>query len=78
MLESILRIDDRYSIVHELGISLNRELTRLPGNHAYNEMIDDSDDRRGTLHLGIGLLPITQYHFDFFSRGTKLCFASGV
>jgi len=75
MLESILNMDDRYSIVHELGVSLNRELAHLPGNHSYNEMVDDSEDRQGTLHLGLGLLPITQYHFDLFSRGTSIVFA---
>jgi hypothetical protein len=74
MLECIFNMDDRYSIVHEFGISLNRALSHLNGNHSYNEMVDDSEGQEGTLHLGLGLLPITQYHFDLFSRGTNLCF----
>lgn len=73
-LESLLSIEERYSIINEIGISFNDKLHFIPGNQFYNELVDNSANGQGTLHLGLGLLTLTQYHFDIFACNTLVQF----
>lgn len=69
---SLFEIEERYTIVHEIGISFNDKLKHLNGNHFYNELVDYSPDQSGSLHIGLGLLTVTQYHIDLFSLDTSI------
>ena len=73
-LESLLSIEERYSLISEIGISFNDKLRFIPGNQFYNELVDTSANGRGTLHLGLGLLTSTQYHLDIFACNTRVQF----
>ncbi|WP_192483019.1 MULTISPECIES: hypothetical protein [Cysteiniphilum] len=67
-------MESRYRVINEVGISYNDQLSLLSGNHLYNEMVDSSVSKTGTLHLGLGLLINTQYHIDLFALGTEVHF----
>ncbi|MCF6775290.1 hypothetical protein L3V83_01760 [Thiotrichales bacterium 19X7-9] len=71
-LNYLFSIEERYRIVSELGISYNNQLELMPGNQFYNELVDSSKNKTGSLHLGLGLLINTQYHFDLFALETEL------
>lgn len=73
-LDSLLSIEARYSLISEIGISFNDKLRYIPGNQFYNELVDTSAYGSGTLHLGLGLLTSTQYHFDIFACNTRVQF----
>lgn len=73
-LKQLLLMESRYRVVNEVGISYNDQLRLLSGNHLYNEMVDSSASKTGTLHLGLGLLINTQYHIDLFALGTEVHF----
>jgi hypothetical protein len=73
-LEAMFMVDSRYRLIWELGLGINRELPRLPGNYAMNETYGGSS---GILHWGLGLTPYTQYHLDVLSPGTTIVDQSG-
>jgi hypothetical protein len=69
MFEALFSIDSRYRQIFELGFSINSALELFPGNAAMNEVWGPSG---GKLHLGLGMLPYTQYHLDVFCRTTRV------
>jgi hypothetical protein len=69
MLDSLFEVDSRFRRIYEIGFAINRHLELWPGNTAMNEVYGGTD---GTLHVGLGMLPHTQYHFDIFCEGTKV------
>jgi hypothetical protein len=64
MLNCMFKVDSRYRRIWELGFAVNRGLELYPGNAAMNEVYGGPN---GTIHLGLGLTPYTQYHLDLIS-----------
>jgi hypothetical protein len=69
MLESLFDVDSRFRRIYEIGFAINRHLELWPGNTAMNEVYGGPS---GTMHVGLGMLPHTQYHMDIFCIGTKI------
>lgn len=69
MLEALFAVDSRFRRVYEVGFAFNPYVEPLPGNVAMNEVCGGE---RGQLHVGLGMLPHTQYHLDLFLAGTKV------
>ncbi|HVF06714.1 MAG TPA: hypothetical protein VNA20_17895 [Frankiaceae bacterium] len=69
MLESLFEVDSRFSQIFEFGFAFNRDATPWPGNCAMNEVYGGA---HGQLHVGLGMLPHTQYHIDMFLTGTRV------
>lgn len=69
MLSSLFEVDSRFRRIYEIGFSINRHIALWPGNTAMNEVYGGTN---GTLHLGLGMLPHTQYHLDIFCEGAKV------
>jgi len=67
MLNALFTVDSRFRRIYEVGFSINTQATPWPGNTAMNEICGGS---LGRIHLGIGMLPHTQYHLDMFCDGT--------
>jgi hypothetical protein len=75
ILKNLMAIDKRYSVVYEIGIAFNYNISAINGNQFNNELIDFSHNGSGTLHVGLGALNITQYHIDLVSKGTIINFS---
>ena len=69
MLESLFEVDSRFRQIFEFGFAFNRHATPWPGNCAMNEVYGGPS---GQLHVGLGMLPHTQYHIDMFLTGTQV------
>lgn len=69
ILNAMFEVDSRYRRIYEIGFSLNRHVQQWPGNSAMNEVCGGAN---GTVHLGLGMLPHTQYHLDIFCSGTTV------
>jgi hypothetical protein len=69
MLSALFHVDSRYRRIYEVGFSINQSLTLWPGNTAMNEVWGE---RGGKIHLGLGMLPHTQYHLDLFCAGARV------
>lgn len=69
ILNALFEVDSRYRRIYEIGFSLNRHVRLWPGNSAMNEVCGGAN---GTVHLGLGMLPHTQYHLDIFCTGTTV------
>ncbi|GAA6166636.1 hypothetical protein [Sessilibacter corallicola] len=67
MLSALFTVDSRFRNIYEVGFSINTEATSWPGNSAMNEICGGDS---GRIHLGLGMLPHTQYHLDIFCDGT--------
>jgi hypothetical protein len=65
MLEHLFRVDSRYRNIYEVGFSINPQVKLWKGNSAMNEVWGEGG---GRLHLGLGMLPYTQYHIDMFCQ----------
>ncbi|CAN0444918.1 unnamed protein product, partial [Ectocarpus fasciculatus] len=74
MLSSLFAVDSRFRTIYEVGFSLNESIKLWPGNTAMNEIWGGSG---GRLHLGLGMLPHTQYHIDAFCANTQVKTDSG-
>ena len=73
MLSAMFRTDSRYRTIWEVGFAINTRHVLYPGNCAMNEVHGGTG---GTIHLGLGLTPYTQYHLDIICPGTTVI-ASG-
>jgi hypothetical protein len=69
MLSCLFAVDSRYRNVYEIGFSINEQLEPWEGNAAMNEVWGQGG---GNVHLGLGMLPHTQYHLDLFCAGTSV------
>jgi hypothetical protein len=69
MLSSLFAVDSRYRNVYEIGFSINEQLELWDGNAAMNEVWGHGG---GNIHMGLGMLPHTQYHIDVFCVGTRV------
>jgi hypothetical protein len=69
MLSSLFAVDSRYRNVYEIGFSINEQVELWDGNAAMNEVWGQGG---GNVHLGLGMLPHTQYHLDIFCVGTRV------
>lgn len=69
MFSSLFHVDSRYRTVYELGFSFNDFETPWDGNTAMNEVWGPAG---GRMHIGLGMLPFTQYHIDMFLMGSTL------
>jgi hypothetical protein len=69
MLSSLFAVDSRYRNVYEIGFSINEQIELWDGNAAMNEVWGQGG---GNVHLGLGMLPHTQYHLDIFCVGTRV------
>jgi hypothetical protein len=69
MLSSLIKVDSRYSNIYEVGLSLNNKIRLFPGNTAMNEVWGEDG---GNIHLGLGMLPFTQYHVDMFCKNAYI------
>ena len=69
MLQSLFDVDSRFRRIYEVGFAINRHFELWPGNSAMNEVYGGS---AGIMHLGLGMLPHTQYHIDIFCVGTRV------
>lgn len=67
MLMHLFAVDSRYRNIYEVGFSLNDAVQLWPGNTAMNEVWGENG---GNIHIGIGMLPYTQYHIDIFCANT--------
>lgn len=67
ILSSLFNIDSRYRNIYEVGFSINPSIEFWRGNSAMNEVWGQGG---GKLHLGLGMLPYTQYHIDAFCKNT--------
>jgi len=69
MLRRLIDVDSRYAHVYEIGFSINPHGVAWEGNCAMNEICGGP---RGKVHLGLGMLPHTQYHLDLFLEDTEV------
>lgn len=69
MLSCLFAVDSRYRNIYEIGFSINEQIELWDGNAAMNEVWGQGG---GNLHLGLGMLPHTQYHLDLFCAGTRV------
>ena len=69
ILEALFAVDSRFRRLYEVGFSMNSHVTPWPGNTAMNEVWGGT---HGHIHLGLGMLPHTQYHLDIFCSGTHV------
>ena len=69
ILRALIDIDSRFGRLYEIGFAINRHLVCWPGNTAMNEVYGGAF---GTIHIGLGMLPHTQYHIDIFCEGTRV------
>lgn len=70
MLEAMYGVESRYRRLWEIGFGINFQVKRLPHkNLGFQEVYGGS---QGVVHWGFGLTPWTQYHFDIFSKSTKV------
>lgn len=69
MLSCLFAVDSRYRNVYEIGFSINEQVELWDGNAAMNEVWGQGG---GNIHLGLGMLPHTQYHLDMFCVGTRV------
>lgn len=67
MLNHLFAVDSRYRNIYEVGFSMNNSVRLWPGNTAMNEVWGENG---GNIHIGIGMLPYTQYHIDIFCANT--------
>lgn len=67
MLSALFAVDSRYRRLYEVGFSMNSHVAPWPGNTAMNEVWGGE---HGHIHLGLGMLPHTQYRMDVFCAGT--------
>jgi hypothetical protein len=63
MLNALFLTDSRYRRIYEVGFSINESVDLWPGNTAMNEVWGG---KGGRIHIGLGMLPHTQYHIDMF------------
>jgi hypothetical protein len=75
MLSAMFRTDSRYRTIWEVGFAINTRHVLYPGNCAMNEVHGGTG---GTIHLGLGLTPYTQYHLDMICPGTAVTAGGGV
>ncbi len=68
-LNDLLRSDERYRAVWELGFGINTGMSIVPANCGLNEVYGASN---GVVHLGIGLTPFTRFALTFLCPDTKL------
>lgn len=69
ILSCLFAVDSRYRNVYEIGFSINEQIEPWDGNAAMNEVWGQGG---GNIHLGLGMLPHTQYHLDLFCAGTRM------
>jgi hypothetical protein len=69
ILSDLFTVDSRYRRIYEVGFSLNESVKVWPGNTAMNEIWGGEG---GRVHLGLGMLPHTQYHIDVFCSRTQV------
>jgi hypothetical protein len=69
MLQALFEVDSRFRQIYEVGFSMNNHVELWPTNSAMNEVCGGPN---GNVHLGLGMLPHTQYHLDMFCVGTKV------
>lgn len=69
ILGSLFAVDSRYRNIYEIGFSINEQIEPWDGNAAMNEVWGQGG---GNVHLGLGMLPHTQYHLDLFCSGTQV------
>lgn len=74
MLERMFDIDSRYRVLWEIGFAVNTALKLYEGNTAMNEVYGGTN---GTIHLGLGLTPYTQYHLDIICPNISIMSAEG-
>lgn len=74
MLSAMCDVDSRYRSVLELGFGINTGLELFPGNSAMNEVYGG---RQGAVHIGLGLIPYTQYHLDLICPSTRVVGSRG-
>ncbi|MEN2990100.1 hypothetical protein WG926_17405 [Tistrella sp. BH-R2-4] len=74
MLERMFDIDSRYRALWEIGFAVNTALRLYDGNTAMNEVYGGVN---GTIHLGLGLTPYTQYHLDIICPHLSVMAADG-
>jgi hypothetical protein len=74
MLSAMFRTDSRYRTIWEVGFAINTRHVLYPGNCAMNEVHGGTG---GTIHLGLGLTPYTQYHLDIICPGTRVIAGGG-
>lgn len=67
--EALFEVDSRFRRIYEFGFAFNRHAEPWPGNSAMNEVCGGDS---GQLHIGLGMLPHTQYHIDLFLAGTEV------
>jgi hypothetical protein len=65
----LMDVDSRYRRLYEIGFSMNPDVAPWPGNCAMNEVAGGA---QGRVHIGLGMLPHTQYHLDAFCVGTSV------
>lgn len=68
-LNDLLRSDERYRAVWELGFGINTAMSIVPANCGLNEVYGATN---GVVHLGIGLTPFTQFALTFLCPDTRL------
>jgi hypothetical protein len=69
MLSAMFLTDSRYRTIWEVGFAINTQHMLYSGNCAMNEVHGGTG---GTIHLGLGLTPYTQYHLDIICPGTMV------
>ncbi|MGV0761021.1 hypothetical protein V6768_17025 [Tistrella mobilis] len=69
MLERMFDVDSRYRIMWEFGFAVNCTLELYDANTAINELYGG---QTGTIHIGLGLTPHTQYHLDIVCPATTI------
>jgi hypothetical protein len=74
MLSAMFRTDSRYRTIWELGFAINTRHVLYSGNCAMNEVHGGAG---GTIHVGLGLTPYTQYHLDIICPGTTVIAGAG-
>jgi hypothetical protein len=74
-LNDLLRSDDRYRAVWELGFGINTAMSVVSANCGLNEVFGAAN---GAVHLGIGLTPFTRFALTFLCPATRLADSAGV
>lgn len=67
MLQALFEVDSRFRRIYEIGFAINTFFKPWVGNTAMNEVHGGSN---GLIHLGLGMLPHSQYHLDVNCEGT--------
>jgi hypothetical protein len=69
LLYKLFSQQEQYRTITAIGLGLNTAFAPLPGNHEANAVCGGTD---GALHIGLGLLPFTQYHITVVCPGLTL------